>query len=591
MVDHVKASRLPVEYSATLGLMQQAAWQFWIDVGGTFTDCFARRPDGSLVRHKLLSSGVTKGERAAGSTPRRSSIRYAPRIPRGFWSGYRCVYWAGRRSGRRVDGHDRTRATELCRWRAHCPPPSPGQAYELARGEEAPVVAIRYFSGLPLTAEIPHVVVRLGTTRGTNALITRRGAGPPSSRRAGFGDILSIGYQNRPKLFDLAIKKRLPLFAEVVEIDERVTAEGEVLRAPDAADVRRQWRSCGEKVSTRWRFACCTLIAFASTRNWWHSSRAKRAFDEISVSSRVAPLVKIVARGDTTVMDAYLNPILRDYVGRLRRSLPAADLRIMTSAGGLVAAEQFVGKDSILSGPAGRRRRLFARGAGGRFHASHRLRHGRNEHRRLALRRPLRTGVRNRKGGRARRGADDGDRDRRRRRRFDLRLRRREARRRSAERGAEPGPACYGRGGPLAVTDVNFYLGKIPPEHFPFPLDRQAVEAATRRTHLRRSNAPPARRYTPVELCDGFLQVANANMVKAIQSISIAKGCDPAITCWSAFGGAGWAACLRRGCRTGYVASAVASRRRHPERLWHRRGGRRSACGARRLAAYSAEAC
>ena len=129
---------------------------------------------------------------------------------------------------------------------------APGQAYELSSGEEAPVVAIRYLLGLPLAAPIPHVGVRLGTTRGTNALITRRGAGRRSSRRAGFGDILAIGYQNRPKLFELAIKKRLPLFAEVVEIDERITAEGDVLRAPDPAVLRRQ---LAEFATRRRRFA------------------------------------------------------------------------------------------------------------------------------------------------------------------------------------------------------------------------------------------------------------------------------------------------------------------------------------------------
>ena len=147
--------------------------------------------------------------------------------------------------------------------------------------------------------------------------------------------------------------------------------------------------------------------------------------------------------------------------------------------------------------------------------------------------------------------------------------------------GADPGPACYGRGGPLAVTDVNFYLGKILPEHFPFPLDRGAVE--TRLAALiREIEQATSRRYTPVELCDGFLQVANANMIKAIQSISIAKGCDPASTFWSLL-------VARRGstpapwptiwefARCCYIPMPAFSR------LWHRRGRCRPPCGPRSL--------
>jgi 5-oxoprolinase (ATP-hydrolysing) len=518
--------------------MHEAAWQFWIDVGGTFTDCFARRPDGSLVRHKLLSSGVTKGSAQPGSTPTSivDSLRSAD--PAHFWTGYRLrlLDLAGEVVGESRVSHSASDGT-LQLESALPVAPSPGQAYELASGEEAPIVAIRYLLGLPLAAEIPPVIVRLGTTRGTNALITRRGARTAFVTTRGLGDILRIGYQNRPKLFELAITKRVPLFAEVVEIDERVTVAGEVLTAPDLETVRRQLLELRAKNVDS--LAICLLHAYRFSEHEDLVERLARevGFEEISVSSRVAPLVKIVARGDTTVMDAYLNPILRDYVGRLRRSLPAADLRIMTSAGGLVAAEQFVGKDSILSGPAGgvvgfsrvAQAAGFTQAIGfdmggtstdvsrfdGRFELEYET-----EKAGVRVVAPMMS-IETVAAGGGSICAFDGTK---------LIVGPQSA-------GAAPGPACYGQGGPLAVTDVNFYLGKILPEHFPFPLDRRAVERrlAALVDEIQRVTG---HRYSPIELCDGFLQVANANMVKAIQSISIAKGCDPRDYVLVGFGGA-----------------------------------------------------
>ena len=548
--------------------MHEAAWQYWIDVGGTFTDCFARRPDGTLVRHKLLSSGATKGSAATGSTATKIVDPLRSADPAQFWTGYRLRLLdpAGA-----VVGESRiitsTSDGTLRLENALAIAPTPGQAYELASGEEAPIVAIRYLLGLPLAAEIPHVVVRLGTTRGTNALITRRGARTAFVTTRGLGDILSIGYQNRPKLFDLAIAKRVPLFTEVVEIDERVTAVGEVLTAPDIGTVRRQLLELRAKNIDS--LAICLLHAyrFGDHEELVAGLAREAGFHEISVSSRVAPLVKIVARGDTTVMDAYLNPILRDYVGRLRRSLPAADLRIMTSAGGLVAAEQFVGKDSILSGPAGgvvgfsrvAQAAGFTQAIGfdmggtstdvsrfdGRFELEYET-----EKAGVRVVAPM-MAIETVAAGGGSICAFDG---------AKLVVGPQSA-------GAAPGPACYGSGGPLAVTDVNFYLGKILPEHFPFPLDRLAVERrlAALIDEIERATG---RRYSPIELCDGFLQVANANMVKAIQSISIAKGCDPRDYVLVAFGGA-----------AGQHACAVAAELEMSQVLLHPDAGILSAYG------------
>jgi 5-oxoprolinase (ATP-hydrolysing) len=260
-------------------------------------------------------------------------------------------------------------------------------------------------------------------------------------------------------------------------------------------------------------------------------------FEEISVSSRIAPLVKIVSRGDTTVMDAYLNPILRRYVRGLREHLPDSTLRLLTSAGGLVDADQFVGKDSILSGPAGgvvgfsriAQAAGFQRAIGfdmggtstdvSRFDGRWELEFEteKSEVRVVAPMMAIETVAAG--GGSICRfdgvklvvGPDSA--------------------------GADPGPACYGRGGPLAITDVNFLLGKIPPDRFPFPLDRRAAEArlAALADQIERATR---RRYEPLELAEGFVRVANANMAKAIGSISVAKGCDPREYVLVPFGGA-----------------------------------------------------
>ncbi|HEV3138705.1 MAG TPA: hydantoinase/oxoprolinase family protein, partial [Pirellulales bacterium] len=508
------------------------------DVGGTFTDSFARRPDGRVTHAKVLSSGLIQGAIGPGSS--RSQIVDPARAsdPPGFWVGYQL---------RLLDPAGQTVATAVvaafdaqkCILQLSQPlssDPLPGRGYQLSSGAEAPLLAIRYLLGLPLDQAIPPISVRLGTTRGTNALITRRGARTALVTTCGFGDILHIGYQNRPRLFELAIKKPQPLFVAAVEIDERIDSQGRVLLAPDPAQVREQLSVL--KRQGIQSLAICLLHSFVRDDHERLVAAAAHelGFDEISVSSQIAPLVKIVSRGDTTVMDAYLNPILRRYVRSLRDELPASSLRILTSAGGLVEAGQFVGKDSILSGPAGgvvgfsrvARAAGFERAIGfdmggtstdvSRFDGRYELEFETEKSgvRVVAPMMAIETVAAG--GGSICRfdgvklvvGPDSA--------------------------GADPGPACYGRGGPLTITDVNFFLGKILTDRFPFPLDRSAVDA--RLQALVDEVAAAGRRFEPFELAEGFVRVADANMAKAIGSISVAKGCDPRHYVLVPFGGA-----------------------------------------------------
>jgi 5-oxoprolinase (ATP-hydrolysing) len=519
--------------------MSTTRWQFWIDVGGTFTDCIARRPDGALVRHKLLSSGVTKGVCLAGSTNLQIACE-ARDEPADFWRGYRVrlISSDGEIVGESVVRTSRSAGViELIAPLARAP--EEGQAFELSSDELAPILSIRQIMGLRLDEDIPAVTVRLGTTRGTNALLTRTGAKTAFITTAGFGDILRIGYQNRPRLFDLSIKKPEPLFAASVEIDERISVAGEILIAPDRELISRQLHDLLEQGIES--LAICLLHAyqFSQHEELIEEIARKVGFQQISRSSRVAQLIKLVSRGDTTVVDAYLNPILGDYVAELRKSLGrASDLRLLTSAGGLVSAEYFSGKDSILSGPAGGvvgfscvgQAAGFERSIGfdmggtstdvsrfdGRFELDYET-----EKAGVRVVAPMMAIETVAAGGGSICWFD----------RVKLCVGPDSA-------GADPGPLCYGRGGPLTVTDINLFLGKLLPQHFPFTL--LPTSAIERQLAVLRDEieAATGTHFDLVELADGFLQVANANMAKAIRSISIAKGYDPSDYVLIAFGGA-----------------------------------------------------
>lgn len=441
-------------------------WQFWIDVGGTFTDCIARRPDGVLLRHKLLSSTV-----------------------------------------------------------------------DATSGEEAPILAIRHLLGLSNGEMIPPVSVRLGTTRGTNALLERRGARTAFVTTRGFGDILIIGYQNRPRLFALNIQKPEPLYEVAIEIDERIAADGTVLIAPNRDAIRQQLLEL--KQNGIESLAICLLHAYNHPVHERVVAEIAResGFPEVSVSHQVAPLEKLVARGDTTVVDAYLNPVLRRYVASLAEKLPGSDVRLLTSAGGLIAAEHFSGKDSLFSGPAGgvvgfsrvAKACGFEQAIGfdmggtstdvARFDGQYE-REFETEKAGVRIVAPMMAIETVAAGG----GSIC---------RFDgVKL---VVGPESA--GAAPGPACYGRGGPLTITDANLILGRIVSERFPFPLDRSAAESRARDIAVEIERTL-GRHYELQELAEGFLRVANVSMAAAIRAISIAKGYDPGDYVLVAFGGA-----------------------------------------------------
>lgn len=514
--------------------------EFWIDVGGTFTDCLLQQPGQPVQRHKVLSSGKVQGQVGEGSSPSCIIDRTRKNDAFNVWRGYQLQILD-------AEGHIVAETTVVAFDPASCQltfatplpnNPSPGSVYLLDGGEEAPLLAMRYLLGISRNEPLPAVDVRLGTTRGTNALLTRSGADVGLVITKGFADVLQIGSQSRPRLFDLNIRKPTSLVSNVIEVHERLDAAGDVLQPLDEVDLHHKLLALYETGIRS--LAICFLHSY---RQPVHEQRAAAiaaeiGFTNISVSHAVAPLIKIVSRGDTSVVDAYLNPILQAYVQRIQWALgEGSQLRLLTSAGGLVAAESFSGKDSILSGPAGGvvgfasaaqavgMQKAIGFDMGGtstdvsRFDGTYE-RQFETEKAGVRIVAPM-MAIETVAAGGGSICAFDG---------VKLVVG-------PGSAGADPGPACYGRGGPLTVTDINFSLGKLKAARLPFPLDAAAVETRLQEFADQVEAATGIRR-TPRDLAEGFLQIANANIAEAIRTISVAKGYDPRTYLLVPFGGA-----------------------------------------------------
>ena len=523
--------------------MYEKSWEIWIDVGGTFTDCLARSPSGSISKHKLLSSGVTKGRPTQHSVESYLLDPHRKVDPQHFWEGYKCSLYDS--DGNRISETvviefdaqaGSLRLSEKVSW-------SKAESYELTCECEAPIVGIRYLLGLPLSAPIPSLRLRLGTTKGTNALLTRAGARTALVTTQGHGDFLHIGYQDRPELFELTIHKPEPLAEVTIEVDERMAADGEVLKPLEVLSLRQKLLRLKEMGIES--LAICLLHADRHPEHEQMVAKVARelGFKHLSVSSEVAPLTKLVIRGETTVVDAYLTPVLSDYISSLRYALPGSQILMMTSAGGMVDANSFRGYQSVLSGPAGgvvgfaqaAQRAGFDRAIGfdmggtstdvARFDATkaggaYEMEY---ESRKAGVRFLTPTlAIDTVAAGGGSICRFDG---------AKLVVGPESA-------GAEPGPACYGRGGPLCVTDLNFFLGRIAEEQFPFQLDLQAVQARLQEIsdEVLKINREEL---SLTELAEGLLTIANANMVRAARGVSIAKGEDPQDYILVSFGGAG----------------------------------------------------
>lgn len=451
-------------------------WDFWIDRGGTFTDIVARRPDGEIVTHKLLSENPDNYQDAA-------------------------------------------------------------------------LAGMRHLLDIPVDAPLPaeHIrSVKMGTTVATNALLERKGDATLLVITRGFRDALRIGYQARPRLFDLDIRLPDMLYARVVEVAERKTAHGHVQQPLDVEAVRRDLEAAYQD-----GLRSVAIVLMHGYRYSNHEKRVARiareiGYTQISTSHETSPLMKFVSRGETTVVDAYLSPILRRYVDRVAAALGNTRLLFMQSNGGLADAHFFQGKDAVLSGPAGGVVGMAATARKAGFNrvigfdmggTSTDVSHYSGEFERsletevagVRLRAPMMLihtvaagggSVLHFDGARYRVGPDSA--------------------------GAYPGPACYRNGGPLTVTDCSVMLGHIQPDLFPQvfgPAGNQPIDVHVVRERFaalaERIREQTGDTRTPEQVAEGFLAVAVENMSRAIKQISVQRGYDVSNYLLNCFGGAG----------------------------------------------------
>ncbi len=453
-------------------------WDFWIDRGGTFTDIIGRKPDGALVAHKLLSSNPEHWKDSA------------------------------------VQG-----MRDLLGVKA-------GDPYPLSAVSE----------------------IRMGTTVATNALLERKGERTLLVINKGFRDALRLAWQARPDIFAKQIILPEQLYSRVIEVDARVRADGMVDRRPDLESLRPQLAKARDD-----GFDTVALCLMHAWKHPGHEQQIEKelnaaGFSQISVSHKVSPLIKLVARGDTTVVDAYLSPILRRYVDQVSTELGltgAPDeprLMFMMSSGGLTAANLFQGKDAILSGPAGgvvgmaetARIAGFSEVIGFDMGGtSTDVAHFDGTHERafdtevagVRIRAPMMRIHTVAAGGGSLLAFQDG--------RFTVG---------PESAGANPGPAAYRRGGPLAVTDANVMLGKLQPDFFPAifgPDQNQPLDADTVRTKFEALAAAIGNGQTPEQVAEGFITIAVGNMANAVKKISVQRGYDVTGYLLNCFGGAG----------------------------------------------------
>ncbi len=418
------------------------------------------------------------------------------------------------------------------------------------RYTDAAIAGIKQVLGVAPDAPIPPgavAQVKMGTTVATNALLERRGECTLLLVNQGFADLLRIGNQARPRLFDLDVRLPTLLYERVAEVPGRVGVDGAEVEPLDEERARAALREA--------RAAGIGACAIALIHAWKHPAMERRlaalareeGFAQVSASHQVSPLLRLVPRGDTTVVDAYLSPILRRYVEQVAGELAGVRLYFMQSNGGLAEAGSFQGKDAILSGPAGGivgaartaasagLERIIGFDMGGTstdvaLYDGAFERTFETEVAGVRVRAPMMAintvaagggSVLHFDGARFRVGPDSA--------------------------GANPGPACYRRGGPLTVTDANVMVGKIQPRHFPAifgpggdqPLDAEIVRESFAALAAEVAAATGEAGQDPRAIAEGYLRIAVANMTLAIKQVSIQKGHDPARFALQCFGGAG----------------------------------------------------
>lgn len=513
------------------------AWHIWVDTGGTFTDCLAKNPNGTFYRAKVLSSGRLRAviiEVINGATVR---LSVSAEVPDGFLNGVRIVapdtgdLLGIIQSYQATNGHCQLVDPMECRARI-------GDLVELDFNEEAPILAARVVTLTSFGQALPSCMFHLATTKSTNALLERKGDRTAFLVSRGFKDLLRIGDQKRPHLFEQLIQKNPPLHDVVFEVDERLDAQGNVLQSPDTFAIEQLARHLVELgIHT---VAVAFLHAF---KNDAHEKMVADILQSsgvayVSCSSELAPFVKILPRAETAVVNAYLTPLMQSYLDQVEQALGDGPFRIMTSAGGFVSRRDYMAKDSLLSGPAGGlvgaatiakqcgAMKTIAFDMGGtstdvaRFDGKYDYQFEQRISGVRLLSPSLKIETVAAGGGSICRFQNGV---------FEVG---------PESAGASPGPAAYGAGGPLTITDINVLLGRMDPGLFGIPADVQASISAAGQV-LKSVDSARRDKLTLENMLQGFLDIANERMADAIRGISVREGYHPSEFALTAFGGAG----------------------------------------------------
>jgi 5-oxoprolinase (ATP-hydrolysing) len=511
--------------------MTSRRWQISVDTGGTFTDCIARSPSGTSMFLKVLSNGTLRTTLEKVVSPDTIKVTPPSDWPLRLVKGYLLEPFNTRVAA--VHGSDTLELeSPVANLKA-------GTRLILTHNEEAPILAARLLTQTSIGEDFPPVEMRLGTTRGLNALLEKKGARTVLLVTEGFHDLLKIGTQQRPYLFTLDVPPPPLLYDKIIPVKERIGADGKVIQPLARKEINRVMQALeGDK------YASVGVSFVNSYKNELHEKQIATELNASGyqhvVRSSAVPVINYLNRTSTCLVNAYLNPILANYFEDIIRSLPGLQLYVMTSSGGLLPWKSFSAHQSLLSGPAGgvvgaasvgeqcREERLLAFDMGGtstdvsRIDRTNRVPYEYDFNRKIGdthVNAPALAIETVASGGGSICYYEN----------FQLRVGPHSA-------GSSPGPACYGQGGPLTLTDVNVLLGRIQPEEFNFPLSTEAARAELEKVI---ASMNTDYRGDPFEVLEGFIRIATERMSATIESLAVRKGYNPSDHTLLAFGGAG----------------------------------------------------
>ena len=512
-------------------------WNIWIDTGGTFTDCVALSPEGIYLRSKVLSNSTLRGKVINVLDDFRLKVAYGWPIIDGLEIGFCFALLSDKVTPKRhvvecnlsegIITLDGPVSEEIA-----------GFEFELKSPHPAAILAAQLVTRCANPESMPRISMRLGTTRGTNALLEKKGVPLALFVTKGFLDLLEIGNQSRPNLFSLEIKKNPPLYTTVIEIDERIDSSGKVLNVLDLHSlydkVEKLEENGIESVAISFVNSFVNPIHEHKVANYLIESGIRR----VVCSSDRVPFIKYLQRTQTTVVDTFIGPIVDDYLREIEEKINNGSLHVMTSSGGLVPSHEFLAKDSLLSGPAGGVvgavqagrevgfNRIISFDMGGtstdvaRYDNEYEyvFEHHVGDASVVAPALSIETvaagggSICSTNLGRLKVGPESA--------------------------GAIPGPACYGSGGPLTLTDVNLLLGRLNEKRFGIPINRLAAESRFNELYqliCEQTDTNPSRQ----EILEGFISIAEERIADAVRRVSLKQGYDPKEYVLVGFGGAG----------------------------------------------------